>query len=376
MQLSEINQRLAVLNAKGNRGQRLSTAEVRELGSLARMAVPLINRAIGEAKATETRFAFWLRQPGHETLFEARAAGEGTGSTGGYLVPPGFNASLIHYMREFDGLLKAFEHWESDHGQVVSRPAFSQFSAGATATENAAFTEGPYPTLANQSWPIAPTFAASYRASLQLMEDAGINLGQWIAQALGESLGRAVAPVAQTALYAAISTVGAVSDSGGYLTLGTATPVTFATGATTELAANTISLDTAAQMTAAIDEAYGENAAYYMTRAQWKGILRQVSTTDKKVQINPSESDRSLYGYPVVLTSQTTAATASTVSGPVFGDLGAAMTLRTVNDGQLALLRSTEKYAEYLQTYFRAVARADVAPRDTRAVVGVQYAAS
>jgi hypothetical protein len=45
------------------------------------------------------------------------------------------------------------------------------------------------------------------------------------------------------------------------------------------------------------------------------------------VQVDPG-IDHKLYGYPVVVSSQTTAATASTTSGPLFGRLDLAMTLR------------------------------------------------
>lgn len=86
-------------------------------------------------------------------------------------------------------------------------------------------------------------------------------------------------------------------------------------------------------------------------------------------------AERKLYNIPVVVTSQTLPATASTVSGPVLGDLSAAMTLRVANDS-IVLLRSHEKYAEFLDMYYRASLRAEVGTRDARAVVGVKYAAS
>jgi len=150
--------------------------------------------------------------------------------------------------------------------------------------------------------------------------------------------------------------------------------VSYITGAaSTELIQNTINLDTAALMISALDAAYLPGAAFYFSSQQWAKLIRPVDA-QKHLQIDPG-LDHRLFGYPVVITSQTSAATASTVSGPVFGDLSAAMTLR-VADGGINLLRSTEKYAEWLQTYFRATLRADVATRDARAVVGVKYAAT
>jgi hypothetical protein len=82
-----------------------------------------------------------------------------------------------------------------------------------------------------------------------------------------------IAPVAQTALYSTINGIGATSGhSGGYVTLGAATAVKFATGSTTELAANTLNLDTCASMVAALDASYLDGAAFYFSSAQWAGM--------------------------------------------------------------------------------------------------------
>lgn len=51
------------------------------------------------------------------------------------------------------------------------------------------------------------------------------------------------------------------------------------------------------------------------------------------------------------------------------------MTLR-IADGQISLLRSHERYADFGQMYYRSHVRADVQPRDARAVVGLKYAAT
>jgi HK97 family phage major capsid protein len=249
---------------------------------------------------------------------------------------------------------------------------FSTFTAATEPAENSAITDGPYPVLAQQSWGTTPTFAASYTPSFQLVQDAP-ELEEIIQASLSESIGRVIAPVAQTALYSTINAVGAGDgDKGGFLNLTATDPINFASGTTAALAANTISLDTAARMIGLLNEAYLPTAAWYMNKTQWTGLLRQVSTTDKKAQVEPSTGRMSLYNIPVVLTSQATAAAASTVSGPVLGDLGAAMTLRIAGDF-FYLLKSSELRAEFAEWYYRAAVRADVQARDARAVVGVKY---
>jgi HK97 family phage major capsid protein len=327
----------------------------------------------------DVRFTNWLRSPGSE----ARAMGVGTPTGGGDLVPPGWYGDLVHQLHEYDGLLKDFELWQSEHGFQTVRPVYSQFTPGAAATENAQFTDGPQPVLAQQSWGNTKPYAGAYPVSVQLVQDAP-NLDELVQQGLAEAMWRAVAPVAQSALYSAISAGGALgannttgtsgATSGGYVSLVAATPVHINGTATTELLAKTISLNTAAAMVAALDEAYLPTAKWYMSRTQWAGILQQ-QDANSKVQIDPSAGELRLYTLPVVLASQATAATASTVSGPVLGDLGAAMTLRVAGDFGY-LLRSTETRAEFLEVYFRSAVRADVQARDPRAVVGVSYAAS
>ena len=327
----------------------------------------------------EARFNEWLARSEHSRAFEDRAAAESTGSAGGALVPPRFSADLIRQLKDYDSLMSAFELWNSPHGETTVRPVYAAFGAAVSDPENTAFTDGPYPTLGEQNWGLAPTWASSFTASRQLVQDAfageaNRTLDQWVSAALGESMGRVIAPAAQAALYAGITAVGAAGGAGGYLGLTAATAVTFANGATTELAANTINLDTAAQMLASLDEAYIATASWYFSRAQWVGLLRQVDA-QKHTLIDPTTGTKMLYDIPVQLTSQTLPATASAVSGPVLMDAAAAMTLR-IADGSLTLLRSSEMRAEFLEVYYRASLRADVQVRDARAMVGVKYAAS
>ena len=238
--------------------------------------------------------------------------------------------------------------------------------------------------LSQQTWGQSPLYNGYWTVSNQLIQDAfraaspgstpGVStFDELVARYLSESLGRVVAPVAATALYAAINAVGASSSqNGGYVSLTAATPVSYITGsASTELIQNTINIDTAAQMIGALDVAYLPGAAFYFSSQQWQNLIRQVDS-NKHLQIDPG-LDHRLFGYPVVLTSQTSTAAPSAVAGPVFGDLEAAMTMRV---GEQHVLRSTERFADYLQTFFLAILRADFQVRDSRAVVGVKYAST
>lgn len=354
-----------------------------------------------EARA-EASFKRWLRDGGHSWF--TRAAGESTGTAGGYTVPQRWSAELIRLMKDYGGaLLSQFELWESPDGNPTVRPVGSAFTAAAAQTENNAITYGPDAVFGQQNWANdCPTYAASTRVSNQLVMDAfrlpaahegGWDIGERFPDAssdnrtldelvmsmLAESLGRVLAPVATTGVYSAINAQGANSgQNGGYVTLTAAQAITFKSGATTELAAQTIDVtSTAPAMVAAVDPAYlGEGCGWTMTSTAWKGITSQVDGNGRPL-VDVSRDGMSLLGYPVAITSGASDATASSVSGPMFGRLDLAMTLRVVGGPSgVFLFRSNERYAEYLQTYYRAALRADVAARDARALVGCQYAAS
>lgn len=152
--------------------------------------------------------------------------------------------------------------------------------------------------------------------------------------------------------------------------------VTNASG--TELGQNVLSSQTLAAMIAAVDAGYLDDASWYLNQAQWSNILQLADAQKRPLAVfadGNGSTGRSLLGFPVVLSASIPNLTASTVGGPVFGNMGAAMTLRIVQ-GSLNVLSSSEKYAEFLAHYFRGALRADVKGRDPRAIVSVKTAAT
>jgi hypothetical protein len=345
-------------------------------------------------------FRRWLGEPG-----ERRAAAEGSATAGGDLVPTRWNDALIAQTVEYAGLMSAFEHWNSGTGGPTNRTIVSVPSAAAVVSENGTVAEDD-PSFAQQSWTDTPMYAAGLTVSFQVVMDAlragvdapgsdgvlgdggfaGANgqhaplvdpsnppLDVLVRDALSVSLGRAVAPVAQSAIYAARSVTWAAGNSGGVYALSAATPVQLTSGASTELAQQTIAIDTAAQIIATVDPSYLSGAAWYVTPQGFEGLVRQVDS-EKRFILQP-DGTRTLFGYPVNVTQGVSNALASTASGPIFGNLRAGMTLRVAN-GATQLLRSNERHADNLETYYRASVRMDVGPRDVRAFTVVKYAAT
>jgi HK97 family phage major capsid protein len=78
-----------------------------------------------------------------------------------------------------------------------------------------------------------------------------------------------------------------------------------------------------------------------------------------------------LYDFPVKIASEVTDLTASTVSGPVFGNLGKGMYFRNAG---FEVLRLRELHADLLDVTFIGHQRADTRARDSRAFVTLKPA--
>jgi HK97 family phage major capsid protein len=228
--------------------------------------------------------------------------------------------------------------------------------------------------------------------SFQLANDSAFDIDTFVANRVGESLGRAKAAAAisgtgssqplgiVTALGAAGSsgTVGgAITQVGGNLTLKTANAVTTLGGSTTELTGNVLSFQTILAMIAAVDPAYRSlGSKFYLNDMQGINMRSVVDSYghplwNPNVQVGGNDS---LYGFPVTVDNNIPNLVASTAGGPMFGHLPSAMVCRTVT--QSGLLRLSERYADFLQIGFIGYMRFDIRSNDLRAAVVVKPAAT
>lgn len=429
---ADIRKALGDVARKVNLGEPLTRRE-RELITVVRRHSPEMIREHLDSQITDerSRFASWLangipsmsgmgnygvRMHAGNTVEVRAAYGEGTlgpstaSATPGFLVMPAFNAAVIQQVQEYAGVIGAYELWQSKTGAAVTRPVAGVPSAALAATENAAQADVTPVTFARQAWAQTPTYAQGLSMSFQLVQDAlhqdtsaqvaahntpvvmdnGVNHGvasglpggfvigmtddapenvdlhALVSAQLGQALGLAVAPVGVSALYSA--------TWANTVTLTAARAVDFADGVTagTELTAKTLSLDTVPQVIEALPVAYRANAAWHFSRTAWANLQRQTAGTGMGIMPNGLPS---LYGYPVNVSETLTAhdATASAVSGPVFGDMSKAMTFRHAG---LTIVRDPETRADQAELYVRGILRADFAQRDSQALVTVKYAAS
>ena len=193
--------------------------------------------------------------------------------------------------------------------------------------------------------------------SLQLAQDAGIDLPSFVARKAGERLGR-------------------VENT--YFTTGSGSsqPQGFITGATTgktTAGATAITYNEIVDLVHSVDVAYRTNATFVMhdlilayvrkirDDSGGSGLGRPI--WEPSVQVGVPDS---LLGFPVKVNNFMASTVATTNKTIAFGDFRSALAVRRVNGGQLMTLR--ERYAEYLQIGYFAFERADSVVQDSSAV--------
>ena len=240
-------------------------------------------------------------------------------------------------------------------------------------------------------------------ASLQLINDSAFDVGMFVADRFGEALGRQIAAQAVSGtgssaplgIITALNARGALSGAtGGYYPLTAATAVKNFSGSTTELIANTLSPQTLIAMLQGVDPAYYPGAKWFMNAAQAWGLRGIVDGNGRPILnfangLTADDPDggpggsaglvnspvATLFGFPVVIDNSIPNLTASTTGGPVFGNMGNAMVMRTVRS-DASVMRLTERYADYLAVGYLGYYRFDIRSNDLRAAVTVKCAAT
>lgn len=159
----------------------------------------------------------------------------------------------------------------------------------------------------------------------------------------------------------------------GFVTLGTAKTVTIdgvATG-NTELIANALTPASWRALMQAVDTAYWDGGKFYMNATQFAQLLATTDTAGQPL-VRPN-GPRELWGFPIVVANEISNLTASTASGPVFGNLGKGYYWR---DAGTEILRLRQRYADVGQVGYVAYSRADFQVRDPRAFAVARPAAT
>jgi HK97 family phage major capsid protein len=292
---------------------------------------------------------------------ELRAAGVATASAGGYTVPPAFRAKIVEAMQFVAPMRQYAEVITTDTGANLPWP-----TADDTANEGAILGENTQVTEQDVQFGTNSIDAYMYtsklvRVSFQLLNDSAFNLEQWLAQILGQRIGRV-----QNRHF----TVGTGTNQPDGLVTGAAVAKQGAAGQTTS-----VTYDDLVDVQDGVDIAYANNQQWMMSQAARKTV-RKLKDSQGRPLWEPSVQTGTpdlLLGAGLVINNNVPAPGASAKS-IVFGDFQSAYLVRDVSDFQL--LRLQERYADFLQVGFLGFQRSDGTVQNGAAVRAYQHPAT
>lgn len=297
----------------------------------------------------------WIESP-------QNAAGVGTGSAGGYTVPPAFRQKLIEQITFVAAMRQLAEVITTDTGANLPWPTVDDTgNEGAILGENTQVTEQDV-TFGQNSLDAYMYTSKLVRVSLQLLNDNAFNLEGWLAGALGRRIGRV---------------------QNRHFTVGTGSSqpdgvVTSANVGVTAAAVAAVTGDELIDLTESLDPEYlnAGNVRFMLSQSARKGIRKLKDTTTGAYLWQPSlqaGAPDTLLSYPVTLNNYM-AAPAAGVKSILFGDIREAYVIRDVSG--FALMRLTERWADFLQVGFLGFQRSDGTLQNASAVRAYQHSAT
>lgn len=307
-----------------------------------------IRRGVGAVSA-EDRDLFQSRFE-----LEERAQSSGTANTGGYSVPQGFWAKVTDTMKAYGGILTVANILDTDSGNTIPWPTVDDTSnVGAILAENTQVTSQDI-TFAQNSLGAYTYTSKLILASIQFLQDTGIDAESFLATKIGQRIGRALA---------------------AHLATGTGTGqpqgvTNFATGKTGLVGQTTsVILDDLIDLEYSVDVAYRQSGTCYWVMADSSvKVVRKLKDTTGRPLWEPSlqqGAPSTLNGYGVIVDNGMPAMAANAKS-IAFGDLRSGLVVRRVSGG--TVLRLAERYADYLQVGFLGFGRYDARIDDAAAV--------
>lgn len=273
-----------------------------------------------------------------------------SGSAGGYTIPQGFLAELNIRRALFNPMREHARVIQTDTGNPLPLPTTDDVSnTGALTAEGTASsaTDVTFGQVILNSY----TYRTLIKASNELLRDTGIDIQAYLAQLMGDRIGR--------------------SESAAFATgTGSSQPQGFVTGASagiTAASATAITINEVVGLINSLDAAYHPNAKFAMHQSVWYYLLKlQDSLGRNLIPMNYADpTDRRLMGFPVILNNSMASSIATTAKTMAFGDFEQ---FYIRDAGPLEIRRLDERYADAYETGFLAVGRRDSKVVQTQAI--------
>lgn len=297
---------------------------------------------VGMARLSDSQRS--LLEKSYVDFSEARNLGTLTGAIGGYTVPVGFQNTLVDANLSFGGLRNApITAFPTGEGNDIQIPTGDDTgNTGELLTENSATsttsTNPVFGQVVLKAWQWSSKIVRVHRS---LLQDSAFDLETWLANKLGQRIGRIQA---------------------GYLITGTGTnePQGIVTGTTigaTSTLTATIGYDDFVNLEHSVDPVYRQNGQYVMSDNAL-AAARKIKDAEGRPLWVPSmvtTYPSTINGRPYFI-DLNMASVASTNKPILFGDLSYYW-VRDVAGAQL--LRLEERFAEFNQVAFLAFTRMD-----------------
>jgi len=282
----------------------------------------------------------------------------GTYSGLGYLVPTGFAGKIEDAMKYFAPLMDSgvFGQIETSTGNPIPYPVSDDTSNSATIVSEAGLISEADVTASQVDLGAFKLSSGVIKASIELIQDSGIDLEAWLAERFAVRYGRG--------LESYLTNGTGSGQPQGLLTAVAASGVSpvLATGSSestggAQTGANSIGYSDLVNLEHSVDPSYRRNAKYMFhdqTLASIKKIVDKYGRPLWAPGISVGEPDR-INGYPYVINQAFPQIGASNVT-VAFGDLSKFL-VRKVSGW--AVQRLTERYAEYGQVGFISNMRVD-----------------
>jgi len=298
-----------------------------------------------------------------QILGEATRAAMGVGSDaiGGYAVPEGFGGRIISAMKAFLGVQEVAFVLPTAQGNDIPFPTNDDTgNTGELIAENTEVAELE-PTLGVATLKAYKFSSKLIKVAAELFQDSGVDIEAFLAQIIGERLGR-------------------IQNT--YMTTGTGTsqPQGFVTGAASASvtpAATALIRDNIVDLIHAVNIAYRKSPSFRL--AMNDNTLKAI----RKLSIG-SGDDRPLYQASPIVGQPDTIEGVQFVICSDMADIGASAKSMVAGDfsrfyirqvSNIRLLRLDQRYAEYDQIAFVAFARADSRVMDSSAIKYLAHAA-
>lgn len=281
---------------------------------------------------------------------ELRALGTGSGAAGAYTIPEGFVQKIDTAMQRYNAMLRAAASGTISTLRTTSGADLPYPTSDDTSNEGELLAEGAAASAQDVSFGAVVFGAYTYsskivKVQLQLLQDSAFNLDQFLADKLGERLGR-------------ITCDHFTTGDGSAKPRGITVAATDY-GTNWDISDGDPDYDALVDLQHSVDPDYRANGTWMFHDDLLKALRKLKSASDEIPLWNAGIAGAeppTVLGRPYIINQKMPGPGTATNRACVFGDLSKYV-IRRVRDMQM--LRLVERYAEYLQVGFLAFLRCD-----------------